>query len=468
MSPGVNGVASLGIQVGDVVGEKYVIDAVVGVGGMGVVFAARHTGLDAHVALKFLSRDGLLDSTAIGRFQREARAAAKLKSEHAARVFDVGTHTNGLPYIVMEYLEGRDLGRLLRERGRLPTATAVDVLLQTCEAIAEAHDRGIIHRDLKPSNLFCVFRADGRLRIKVLDFGISKLTETRASDDGVTLTDSFIGSPSYMSPEQMQAPSRVDLRTDIWSLGVVLYECLTGKLPFPATTFPEVCIRVTQEPPVPPRSHLPDIAASLEGIVLRCLEKNRDQRFDTVMELAKALHEFAGASAELALPPPLSTSTAGLSATNESARAPRTLSLAQPSWVRTAAAAGSRHRPLLLGLLALLVLVATLVTGLGVLGRLPLQREVSAALPSGFTGGDSSSGVAQASASALPMSSSSGPEVTPVPAPATALSSPEPSKALATATRPPKSVAVPPLATSASAAKKVRAERDARSPTWKR
>ncbi|HET9932396.1 MAG TPA: serine/threonine-protein kinase, partial [Polyangiaceae bacterium] len=171
-------VTTLGIGVGDVIAEKYRIESVLGAGGMGVVFSARHTTLNGQFALKFLSRDGLQSSQAIGRFYREAQAAARLRSEHAVRVFDVGTHTNGLPFIVMEYLEGADLGRVLRASGQLPVTEAVDYTLQTCAAIADAHKAGIIHRDLKPSNLFCVTREDKSVIVKVLDFGISKVTST--------------------------------------------------------------------------------------------------------------------------------------------------------------------------------------------------------------------------------------------------------------------------------------------------
>jgi serine/threonine-protein kinase len=217
-----------GIGPGDVIAGKYRIEAVLGAGGMGVVFLARHALLGGPVALKFLSRDFVGNPQAVSRFHREAQAAARLKSEHVVRVFDVGVHESGSPYIVMEQLDGGDLQRLLRNEGRLSVEHAVDLALQACSALAEAHRAGIVHRDLKPSNLFCVPRADGRFTLKIVDFGISKLA---SADESVTVTGNFIGSPAYMSPEQMDAPNRVDERADLWSLGVVLYECVTGKLP---------------------------------------------------------------------------------------------------------------------------------------------------------------------------------------------------------------------------------------------
>ena len=284
--------ASLGIEVGEIVAGKYRIEAVLGAGGMGVVFAARHIALNGQFALKFLSSQALGNSQAVGRFYREAQAAVKLRSEHAVRVFDVGTHENGLPYLVMEYLEGTDLGQLLQTTGPLPIAEALDYVMQACAAIADAHSAGVIHRDIKPSNLFCVTRQEKSLLVKVLDFGISKVTDALAGDQGITVTGNFLGSPSYMSPEQMRAPDRVDYRSDIWSLGVVLYECLTAKLPFPANTLPEACLRVVQEPPIPPSHYRPDLPAGLEAVILRCLEKDRDARVPSANALAEALRSF--------------------------------------------------------------------------------------------------------------------------------------------------------------------------------
>src|SRR5580704_2008082 len=198
---------------GEVLAGKYRVDRVLGEGGMGVVVAAHHLQLDQKVALKFLLPDALENSDSVARFRREAQAAVKIKSEHVARVTDVGELENGAPYIVMEYLEGSDLADWLREHGPLPIEQAVDFVLQACEALAEAHVLGIVHRDLKPANLFCLQKPDGSVCIKVLDFGISKvLTPGAASSSEMTRTTAFLGSPLYMSPEQLQMSKGVDTR----------------------------------------------------------------------------------------------------------------------------------------------------------------------------------------------------------------------------------------------------------------
>src|ERR1700722_2893905 len=195
--------SSAGVEPGEGLAGKYRIERVLGAGGMGGVVAAHHIQLDQRVALKFLVPEALLNPGSIARCAREARAAVKIKSEHVARVSDVGQLENGAPYMVMEYLEGLDLSTWLRDRGALPVEQAVDFVLQAGEAIADAHALGIVHRDLKPANLFCVRRSDGQLTIKVLDFGISKLTTGGALVPDMTRTSAMMGSPYYMSPEQM-------------------------------------------------------------------------------------------------------------------------------------------------------------------------------------------------------------------------------------------------------------------------
>src|SRR3984885_7032800 len=192
---------------------------------MGIVVAARHVQLDEKVALKFLRPEALADADAVERFAREARAAVKIKSEHVARVIDVGTLPNGAPYMVMEHLDGEDMAAWIKERGALPVEQALDFVLQACVAVADAHALGIVHRDLKPANLFCIRRSDGQLSIKVLDFGISKMTDLTGSGQGsMTRTSALMGSPLYMSPEQMRSSKDVDAKTDIWALGVILFE----------------------------------------------------------------------------------------------------------------------------------------------------------------------------------------------------------------------------------------------------
>ncbi len=285
--------ARAGVREGAILAGKYRVERVLGAGGMGVVVAAYHEQLQERVALKFLLPGMLADDTAVSRFLREARAAAKIKSEHVARVFDVGTLETGAPYIVMEFLEGGDLGARLRQRGPLSIEEAVDFVLQACVAIAEAHGLGIVHRDLKPANLFCLRRPDGQPAIKVLDFGISKMAgQPGSTGGGVTKTAAIMGSPFYMSPEQMRSSRDVDLRTDIWALGVILYELATGQVPFPGESITEIAIHVATRPTPPLRALLPGASPGFEAVIARCLEKDRDARYRRVADLARALVPF--------------------------------------------------------------------------------------------------------------------------------------------------------------------------------
>jgi serine/threonine-protein kinase len=282
------------VREGEILAGKYRVERVLGTGGMGVVVVAHHVQLDEKVAIKFLLPAMLRNREVVGRFAREARAAVRIKSEHVARVFDVGTLDSGAPYMVMEYLDGRDLAAWLQRHGPLPIEQAVDFILQTCVAVADAHGLGIVHRDLKPANLFCVRRSDGQLIIKVLDFGISKVTDPSASeaDGSMTTTSAVMGSPLYMSPEQMQSAKDVDARTDIWALGIILYELLTGSRPFVGQSFAEIAVRVATASFAPVHNFRPEVPASLEGVIVKCLEKDKGQRYGNVAELALALADF--------------------------------------------------------------------------------------------------------------------------------------------------------------------------------
>jgi serine/threonine-protein kinase len=277
---------------GEVLAGKYRVERVIGSGGMGVVLAARHEGLNTLVAIKLLRHAALNHTDIVGRFMREARAAVSLKSEHVARVYDVGTLEDGRPYIVMERLEGNDLGEICENRVLPPVPEAVDYVMQACEAIAEAHVAGIVHRDLKPKNLFLTRTVHGRPLVKVLDFGISKVQAQQPGEMQLTKTTEIIGSPSYMSPEQLRSARNVDHRTDIWALGIILYELLTGRVPFNAETVTELVLVVVTERYAPIRSIRPDVPEGLEMVVARCLEKNPDHRFQSVVDLVAALEPF--------------------------------------------------------------------------------------------------------------------------------------------------------------------------------
>jgi len=283
------------VQAGLVIAGKYRIEHTLGRGGMGVVMAALHEQLNQRVALKFLTDDAYQHPEAVARFVREARAAVQIQSEHVARVIDVGTLDNGAPYMVMEYLRGRDLKEVSSRRGPMPVSEAVDYLLQACDAVAEAHSLGIVHRDLKPSNLFLTERPDRSPLVKVLDFGISKALRggDSSSQLHMTATAAIMGSPQYMSPEQIRSSKTVDARADVWALGTILHELLTGSPPYVADTIPGLLAMIVADPPPALCAVRPDAPPQLEAVILRCLEKNRDQRFASVAALARALERFA-------------------------------------------------------------------------------------------------------------------------------------------------------------------------------
>ena len=280
-----------GLSEGDILAGKYRIEKVLGVGGMGVVVAARHIDLDQRVAIKCLLAHTRTMPELVERFTREARAAAKIHGEHVARVIDVGRFDDGTPYMVMEHLQGHDLAAQLQLHGPLPVTDAIRYLLETCEAVVQAHALRIVHRDLKPSNLFLAEQPGRRPLIKVLDFGISKVIEPGA--EALTKTSSVMGTPYYMSPEQLLSSKNVDERSDIWALGVILYELLVGVPPFYGETGPEIIAQVLQNNPQPATARRPDLPPAVDAVIGRCLRSKVEERFPNVADLAHALMPLA-------------------------------------------------------------------------------------------------------------------------------------------------------------------------------
>jgi serine/threonine-protein kinase len=398
--------ATLPIAPGDVLAGKYRVDAVVGRGGMGVVVAATHLQLEQPVAIKLLVHGAGSEPEMRARFAREARAASKIRSEHVARVLDVGTLDSGVPYIVMEYLEGEDLSRTLRRRRKLPVDEAVDYVLQACEALAEAHVAGIVHRDLKPANVFLARRADGSVAVKLLDFGVSKIA-LPSGDAGITTGATILGSPTYMPPEQLRSARDVDARGDLWSIGATLFELVSGEPAFRADTLADLCVHILGSPAPELRDVEPSAPEALSAVVRRCLAKDPAERFADVAELANALGPFAPPRGQLSveritrvvsgatptdLPAPTSASASSVRAlqdasTVKSLDAPPVLDAPPPSTSEGAATPGEmarsvasnaasattarRARPasIAVGIAAAIVALAAAVVGTGLATR---------------------------------------------------------------------------------------------------
>jgi eukaryotic-like serine/threonine-protein kinase len=313
---------------GDVLAGKYRVESVLGIGGMGVVVLVEHLDLGQQMAIKLMLPAAAGEPQAVERFLREARAAACLKSEHVVRIYDTGTLDSGAPFMVMELLRGEDLGKHLARRGPLPVQEAVDFILQACHAISEAHAKGIVHRDLKPSNLFLIKRSDGSPLVKVLDFGISKAIRTDAGPAVATdtATNAVMGSPLYMSPEQVRNAKHVDVRADIWSLGVIMHELLTGRAVFQADTLPGICAAIIADDPPALRTVRPDAPPEIEAVLLKCLEKDVALRYQNTEELMAALRPFASASTSqpsTQVPPVVSATLREAGGSSPSARPPK-------------------------------------------------------------------------------------------------------------------------------------------------
>ncbi|WP_437969743.1 serine/threonine-protein kinase [Sorangium sp. So ce260] len=285
------------VAVGDVLAGKYRVEQIVGAGAMGTIVAAWHLELEQRVAMKFLHSPGAEGGDPAERFRREARALARIKSEHVARVLDVGSLQDGNPYMVMEFLDGNNLAEEIRARGPLPVMEAIGYILQVIEAMAEAHAAGIVHRDLKPANLFLARRPDGGRTIKVLDFGISKSMLGSSRDElALTKTAALLGSPLYMSPEQVRCAKDVDARTDIWALGVIVYEMLIGRTPYTGDSVPQLFASLLHEVPPTMAQLRGDIPRELDAAVMHCLAKDPEHRWRNVGDLAYALLPFGPAA----------------------------------------------------------------------------------------------------------------------------------------------------------------------------
>jgi serine/threonine protein kinase len=274
--------------IGQVLGTKYRVESVLGSGGMAIVLAAKHVTLGHSVAIKILKPEVASHPSQAARVLREARAAARLTSENATRVLDIGALDSGEPYIVMEHLMGSDLGRVLAERGPLAVSEAASYLVQACDAVAEAHAMDIVHRDLKPSNLFLTARRNGSPLVKLMDFGISKLVSAEP-EESLTGTQDSLGTPHYMSPEQLMTSREVDARSDVWALGVILYRMLTGEYPFAGETTPAVHVAIASAPAPRLRDRLPDAPEPIEALVFDCLVKSRTERLPSARAFAKVL-----------------------------------------------------------------------------------------------------------------------------------------------------------------------------------
>ena len=307
----------LEITEGDLVAGRYRVGGMLGEGGMGAVMSATDTETGTRVAIKFLRSEVASDAggaTARGRFMREIRAVTALESRHVAKVLSAGELPDGRPFIVMEHLVGRDLARIQSERGRLPVEEVVEYMLQACAGVGAAHAQGIVHRDLKPANIFVAgYEGDPSARatddahplpiVKVLDFGVSKIIDPdeEYADSVITHVTDMLGSPAYMAPEQLLSARDADVRSDVYSMGAILYRLLTGKLPITSTSFREHVDAIVRGDIVPPIEHVPDLPEELSRIVMRCLAKKPESRYQEVSQLARALLPFSGPDGPVSL-----------------------------------------------------------------------------------------------------------------------------------------------------------------------
>ncbi len=281
-------------KVGLLLNGRYLIVRKLGEGGMGAVYEAKHQLTGRKLAIKCLHPQFLSNREVVERFHREAQAATAVGNEHIIEVTDMGTFDDNSPFIVLEFLDGIEFADLLDKEPAMPVSRVVHIVTQVCDALRNAHAQGIVHRDLKPENIYLIKRGNDSDFVKVLDFGISKMKESAEEvGSGLTKTGMALGTPYYMAPEQAQGLRDVDHRTDIYAIGVILFQALTGRLPFDADTYPLLMVKILTEPVVPLRTYREDIPAALDQIVTRAMAKDRNVRFASVEELAAALRPFA-------------------------------------------------------------------------------------------------------------------------------------------------------------------------------
>ena len=291
------------LRPGLVVADRFRLLRPLASGGMGTIWVAHHDRLDKDIAVKFIAPELVPTPLRLARFEREARAVGKLNSQHVVQIFDCGVD-RGRPYIAMELLSGEDLHTRLRRCGRFDLGQTGWLLGQMAKGLRQAHEAGIIHRDLKPANVFLA-RIDDEEVVKLLDFGVAKIVEG-ADDGNNTSTGVVVGSPNYMSPEQSRSSRAIDQRSDLWSLGVIVYRCLTGTHPFHGETPTDVIVKICTEPVTPPSRLLPGLPPAVDAFFVRALARNPADRFQTAIEVAQAFAQAAGrpwASAPGTAPP---------------------------------------------------------------------------------------------------------------------------------------------------------------------
>ncbi|MBX3225514.1 MAG: serine/threonine protein kinase, partial [Labilithrix sp.] len=280
--------------IGKSIAGRYVLRALVGHGGMGAVYEAEHLGLGKRVAIKFIDQEFATDERIVARFAREARAMSAIESAHIVTVFDAGTE-DGRPYLVMELLRGEDLGQRLRRTRTVPVPEAMHVVAQVLKGLAKAHAAGIVHRDLKPDNVFLVKSDTDPLFAKIVDFGVSKIERPRDKTSPLALTGrgTVLGTPFYMCPEQAQAMPDVDARADIYSVGAILFECLSGRPPHTGETYEQIILSICMRDAPDLRAIDPSLAPEVAAFVARALSRDRGERFASAERMLAALHELA-------------------------------------------------------------------------------------------------------------------------------------------------------------------------------